>query len=212
LKGLLSLILLFFVNSVLSQEDSISKYDLVLYETYDDFKQNKGINKGKMLTYQYSTWGSNIIKLVSEENVNLNDYWGFTVNEYLFRMNKFSLRIPMFVYVLDKKVFYIDGYLVFNKIAFNSKREGRTIRESDAIFYSDNLNSEVYKISKFTSREKNNIDYQDLVTCFNLAKKRYGYQAQFNGRKKCLNQFFNIIDNDDYSLNRYTKHSISIEN
>lgn len=212
MKNLLFVILLFFVNSVLSQEDSISKYDLVLYETYDDFKQNKGVNKGKMLTYQYSTWGSNKIELVNKENINLNDYWGFTVDEYLFRMNKYSLRIPMFVYVLDKKVFYIDGYLVFNKIAFNSKREGRTIRESEAIFYSNDLNSEVYEISKFTSREKNNTHYKELVACFNLAKKRYGYQAQFNGRKKCLNQFFNIINSDDYSLNRHTKHSISIEN
>lgn len=179
-------IIFFLLESTFYSQDNSNK-NLIIFNTYEDFIGNSGINSGIVVNYLYTTWGVNKIVVKngnSEEKINMNKYWGFKIDNYIFRMNKDCKRLPLLIFKNDEKVFYIDGYINFNKIAFGS--DGYSIRESDGCFYSDNLNSEVFEITKIIKREKDNPRLKDLIACIRKSKKRAGYQSQFNGYMQCL--------------------------
>ncbi|MBG6112143.1 hypothetical protein IWX84_003042 [Flavobacterium sp. CG_9.10] len=180
------LLIFFLFESVLYCQDNSNK-NLIIFKTYEDFVSNSGINLGIIVNYLCTDWGANKIVVKNgsqEEKINMNKYWGFKIDNYIFRMNKDGLRLPLFVFKNNEKVFYIDGYINFDKIAFGS--DGYSIRESDGCFYSDNLNSEVFEITKIIKKEKYNPKLKDLITCIKRSKKRAGYQSQFNGYIECL--------------------------
>ncbi len=84
-----------------------------------------------------------------------------------------------------EKVFYVDGYLYMDKAIYN-ENSGSTFRDSDGVFYSDDLNSEVFEITKIISKEKNNPNLKDLIECIKDAKSRAGVQSKFNGYMECI--------------------------
>lgn len=180
------LLIFFLFESVFYCQDNSNK-NLIIFKTYEDFESNSGLNLGKISDYSYDNWGGNkifVIKEDVEEKININQYWGFSIDDNTFRMNKNGIRLPLLVLKKDEKIFYVDGYVYFDKIVFG--KNGYSIRDSDGYYYSDNLNTEVFEITKIIKKEKNNPILKDLITCIKRSKKRAGYQSQFNGYIECL--------------------------
>ncbi len=183
-----SLILFFTISLSNIYCQNVSEKSLIVYKTYEDFMNNTGLNLGTITNYVSGTWGDNKIVIKrgnKEDKINMNQYWGFRVDDYIFRMNKDGIKLPLLVLKKDEKIFYADGYLYYNKIMFD-RDEGSSIRESDGYFYSDNLNSEVFEITKIIKNEKDNPKLKELIECIKKAKKRYGVQSKFNGYSECL--------------------------
>lgn len=182
-------LVIFFLFLSTSYGQNNSNKSLIVFKTYEDFVSNSGLNLGKISDYSYDNWGGNkivVIKEDVEEKININQYWGFSIDDNIFRMNKDGIRLPLLVLKKNEKIFYVDGYIYFDKIVFG--KNGYSIRESDGYFYSDNLNSEIFEITKIIKKEKDNPKLKDLIECIKKAKKRIGYQSKFNGYSKCLKE------------------------
>ena len=85
----------------------------------------------------------------------------------------------------EDKVFYLDGYLFLYRALYNDQDDS-SFRSSDGCFYSDDLSSEVYEITKMIKKEKDNPQYKEMIECIKESKKRLGVQSQFNGYVKCI--------------------------
>lgn len=181
-------LILIFSNNFFGQ-DKVSDKNLIVYKSSNDFLSKKGDDFGKILNASSNSWGGNAIYTVAADGkkitCHLNDFWGFSIGKYEFRMNKFSLRIPMWIIKNDEKFFYMDGYLILNKAMFGTD-DDFSMRDSDGYFYSDDLDSKVYEITKIIHNEKDNIKLKDLIECIKIGKKRSGIQAKFNGYSKCI--------------------------
>lgn len=181
------LVLILLVTSDLLFSQGLKLGDnLIVFDTYEDFISNKGKDCGVITDYLTSSWGDNKITVENsskKEVINTNKLWGYKIGDYIYRMNKNKIRIPLLVYLVKDKVFYIDGTYRISKDMIMSSFGSR---KTDGIFYSDNLNSEVFQITKLIKNEKNNSKYNVLIDCLKEAKKRYGINAKFNGYFKCI--------------------------
>ncbi len=187
----LFIIVLFSISSLSKiYSQKATPKNLIVYKTYEDYTSNSGINLGIISALRNSDMGGNKIFVKDENNkeikININQYWGFSVNNFIFRMNKNSVLIPMLVLKNNEKIFYGDGYLYISKIVFNNDN-GSTFIKSDGVFYSDDLNSKVFEITKIIKNEKDNPKLVDFIECIKQGKERYGAQSKLNGYLKCVN-------------------------
>lgn len=169
-------------------QNKVSDKKLIVFNTYEDYVAKKGEDYGFITGKANDSWGGNKIYVGNAQKdkaINTNKFWGYQIGGYLFRMNTYSLRVPMLVLNGKEKVFYIDGYLFLDKAIYNEDA-GRSFRDSDGCFYSDDLNSEVFEITKMISKEKNNPKLKDMIECLKDAKGRMGVQSKFNGYVECI--------------------------
>lgn len=192
MKKSLLIALLFTFFAVNAQK--VSDKHLIVFETYNDYKSGKGKDYGLITDYENSDWGKNKILIdngFTERDkpkvkvVDLNNFWGYQIGDFIFRMNTYSLRLPMLVLNKNKKVFYIDGYMVMKRAIFD-EHGGHTFIESDGCFYSDDLNSQVHEITRMIRNEKGNPELKDMIECIKEAKKRRGVQRQFDRYVECI--------------------------
>lgn len=181
------LLILFSVSKLIAQ-NRVSEHQLIVYNTYEDFVADKGENYGFNTGTSNDSWGGNRIHVgdaQADKAINTNNFWGYKIGDYLFRMNKYSLRVPMLVLNVKEKVFYVDGYVFLRKAIYNESG-GSSFRESDGCFYSDDLNSEVFEITKLIKKEKDNPKLKEIIECLKDAKSRLGVQSKFNGYIACI--------------------------
>jgi hypothetical protein len=186
MKRIILVLILFITSDLLFSQGRKLGDNLIVFYTYEDFISNKGKDCGVITKFYTSSWGENRITVENsgkEEVINTNKLWGYKSGDYLYRMNKKKTRIPLLVYLVKDKVFYIDGTY---RISEDKIMSSFASRKTDGIFYSDNLNSEVFQITKLIKNEKNNSKYNFLIDCLKEAKKRYGINAKFNGYLKCI--------------------------
>ena len=190
-KSLLIALLFMFFSA---NAQKVSDKHLIVFETYNDYKSGKGQDLGLITDYANTSWGQNEIFIDNGftdrdkpkvKVIDTNKFWGYQIGDLLFRMNTYSLRVPMLVLNENKKVFYIDGYMVMKRAIFNEDG-GHTFRESDGCFYSDDLNSQVYEITRMVRNEKGNPELKDMIECIKEAKKRRGVQRKFDQYLECI--------------------------
>ena len=189
-----SLLIAFLFTFFAANAQKVSDKHLIVFETYNDYKSGKGQDYGLITDHTNTSWGINEIFIDNGltdrgkpkvKVIDTNKFWGYQIGNYLFRMNTYSLRVPMVVLNENKKVFYIDGYMLMNKAIFNEDG-GNTFRESDGCFYSDDLNSQVYEITRMVRNEKDNPQLKEMIECIKEAKKRRGVQRQFDQYLECI--------------------------
>ncbi len=174
-----------FSLTLFSQEsETIKTSQVFLFESAENLINNKGEYAGEYVSYSWSN------KIYAELNrkknkINLNKYWGFKIGPVFFRMNNTKPKIPLQIIGINDKIFYLNGYFYLNKLAHNHASS----RSNDNIFYSNALTEDIRHIDKITHKEKDNIELKSLCDCIKKAKKRYGDQAKFNGKYKCINSF-----------------------
>lgn len=185
-------ICLFFMLVQLSAAQEEVSYDksIVVYDTYDDFENENGTYVGRVESYSWTDlFGSNKLYYVDnnqeEKKLNINKYWGFSIGEYMFRNKKGNPRIPLAIVKHQEVVIYMDGYLFISMIIKNSA-SGSSSRTKKSVFYSNELDSDIYEISKILKKEKNNPALANFRACIKKGTKRYGYQAKLNGYTKCI--------------------------
>lgn len=191
-------VLFFLVSfSVFSQEvksNSIEneiKYDkkVYIYETFNDFendiKKFIGYYHGWEWNSGFSiTFGGKLKLKVKNspdsedfESVKMDNYWGFVIDNYIFRITK--NRMLAVINKKHEKYFYLDGMFVLSMILNESDSANLSfVAEKDLIFYSNNLNSKVFRIQKI-KREKSS-ELTSLRKCIKKAKKRKSVQGRFN--------------------------------
>jgi len=189
----LLVILTFFIGiAAQSQEAAESpKYDktATMYKTYADFQAKKGVPAGQYFSFSWSSWGKNTLHTYvngKEQKFDINDYWGFTVGDFLFRSRQNQIRIPVVVLnIKNSKVFYCEGYMFLDMIRADAT-SGRSSRTDDSIFYSDDMEGDIYEITKLPKKEKGNPELAGMIECVKKGEKRRGYQAQFNSFYECI--------------------------
>jgi hypothetical protein len=192
MKKLLSILTLSLFLTAHSQEPEKITYDktVTFYNSFSDYQSKKGIPAGEYKSFAWSSFGTNSLQVVvngKEKMENLNKYWGFTVGDFLFRSKQNGKRIPVVVVNANSKVYYIDGYIYLDMIRGESNA-GSSTRSWDAVFYSDDFEGDIFEITKFISREKDNPELASMVDCIKKGKKRRGLQAQFNSYFDCITQ------------------------
>jgi len=177
------------------------EYDkkIYIYETLDDFKNDNGKYVGDF----YGTYGVHEL-IISEvpnkgkrriivmgvgggpkpKTINTKNYWGYKIDKYVFRVNK---KVHVALIKIKEKVFYADGDIYLSMIQLNSNigYSSSTSYYYTGIFYSENMLSKIIDIKKFPKKDK---DFSQLTKCLKKAKKRYGSQAKFNSRVKCIEE------------------------
>lgn len=187
---------LFFIIAFLTtfigqaqEEPQKINYDktVTMYKTYADFKGEKGVMVGQLDSFSWHSWGGNTLHVTGgkQEKVNMNDYWGFTVGDFLFRSKQNGMRIPVVVLNVTSKIYYCEGYMFLDMIRANSTG-GSSSRTDESIFYSDDMEGDIMEITKIISKEKDNPELAGMVECIKKGKKRRGYQAQFNSFYECI--------------------------
>jgi len=184
------LILLFTSLSLIAQEteDDLDK-KTYLYLTFEDFTNNNTKYVGEYVSYSWSSLGTNKIYVkngTKETKININKYWGFKINGKVFRLKKVNPKIPLLLLKSKDINLYIDGYMYLHYLEFFSTNSSRT---TEAIFYSDDLNSKIYKVDKLVKHHKNTTSISNFRECIKKGTKRYGYQAKFNSYMKCVEKY-----------------------
>lgn len=88
---------------------------VTVFETYEDYTNNKGKVIGKFTSFFYSM---SAFKMISgrgkkAKKTNMKPYWGFALaDSMLFRMD--GIHPMLVVWVTDKIVFYENGALILN--------------------------------------------------------------------------------------------------
>lgn len=173
----------------LGQDNKNTDLSFYSYLSINDLKNDDGKYHGKFSSYSWNSWGKNnifVVKELKEEKVNINKYWGFKINNNIFRNHKSSPKIPLRIISIKEKIFYIDGYFFLGSLKYGISSSSRT---KEAVFYSDTFESKIYTIDKLIKKEKNNKKLLAITNCLKKAKKRYGYQAKFNSYCKCIEEF-----------------------
>jgi len=186
LKYCLLFFLIFNFFYVSAQENKSPK-DVYLYTSAQDFKNQKEKFIGRMYSFSWkSTNGGKISCFLGldKKEVILKKYWGFRVGETLFRMKKTNPKVPLQIIGKKEKIFYLNGYFFLRKLTGGGTTSSKFINKN--IFYSDDFFSNIYNIEKIVTKEKNNQSLKAFCACIKKGKKRYGYQAQFNGKSKCI--------------------------
>lgn len=185
----LFLFLFSFVCFTASSQKKVSKHKLIVFNTYEDYLAEKGQDYGFVTGRGFPEGPGNKIFVLNGEKkdkgIKVDKVWGFQIGKYLFRMNQYTINLPMLVLYEKEKLFYIDGYLFLDKAMFDEDT-GFSYRKSDGVFYSDNLNSEVFEISKMIKKEKDNPKLKEMIECLKDAKERVGIQSKYNGYVECI--------------------------
>lgn len=191
MKKLLFIFTVFLSLNLQGQETQKQvNYDktTTMYKTFADFQAKKGVSAGEYAGFSWNSWGINTLHVMNggkETKVNMNDYWGFTVGDFLFRSKSNGMRIPVVVLNVTSKVYYCEGYMFLDMIKHNATG-GSSNRTDDSVFYSDDMESDIYEITKIISKEKDNPELAGMIECIKKGKKRRGYQAQFNSYYECI--------------------------
>jgi hypothetical protein len=188
MKNILFFIIIFLALNSYSQELFHTEKKLIIYKTYSDFINKSGEDFGFIKMYGNAMFGGfafDLVKDNKEIKVKVNQYWGFSIGEYFFRMYN-SKKIPICIIKNQFDLFfYADGYLYFG-IAIWDKDIGVTEENTDGYFYSQDLTSKVYEITDLSKIKNPSPELSTLIECINKGKKRYGDQAKLNSYTKCL--------------------------
>ncbi len=185
-KALLLVILSFSWLNNFAQEDS-KKLDLKLYvfDTYADFLNDKGRYVGVYSSYSWSTVGTNNLWVDdNKKKVPMKNMWGFKIGDFVFRMGE-KPKIPLTVIKKGEKIFYIDGYIYLNYLKGDDLS---TTRTTHPLFYSDDLNTEIYEIEQIIEKEKGNAELKEICDCVEANKKTRDIEARFNANVKCVTE------------------------
>lgn len=189
-KTIFLMILSFSLQFTFAQDD-LKETDLRLYifESFVDQQTNNGKYVGEYSSYSWSTTvgiGTNSLWINdNSKRIPMKNMWGFKIGDYTFRMGD-KPNIPLTVIKMGEKVFYVDGYVYLNYL---KGEDLSTTRTTEPIFYSDELNSKIYKIEDIIKNEKENPQLSDLCECINANKKQRNPTAKFNANLKCINDY-----------------------
>jgi hypothetical protein len=183
MKNLKTLFLCSFLIFVL-MDSYCQEYENVVttYYTYDDYKSDRGKEIGYVSSFSIGI--GHVILFVGDEkkSVDLQDYWGFSVDSILFRVKKsYALR----VYSVGKIVYYEDGPMHLNLLidGYAGVEDGENI-----YYYSQTLNSEIFNSSKKMIKSMNNPD-NEIVKMMDEIRKSHSImdmKKQINAIRKCV--------------------------
>ncbi|MEZ4859340.1 MAG: hypothetical protein R2781_11075 [Flavobacteriaceae bacterium] len=187
-------ILLIFLSIFLysfGQEQATESEAFYIFETYDDFKQDKGTYLGIFNGISTDPFSFKIYYITPDNKKDskvMNSLWGFKVGDYYFRYKRGRWNSPMLIRGIRGKVFYYEGELFLTMMLHDSD-SGTTENTKNLVLYSDDLESDFIKIDKFSKREKDNPMFVELIPCIEKALDRYGYSAKFKSLTKCIDSF-----------------------
>lgn len=182
-KTFFSIIFFLFLNFSFSQ-----KNNLYVYETYQDYVSNNPIDCG-LATGFGEIFGFKYIMVKNDnkdKKIKINNKWGFKIGNFLFRFNE-KENIP--VSYLKNELglyFYIDAEFTLSQAIWGFDYSNSSDNKNDGYFYSNDLNSKIFEISKIVKIENPSTELKDFIECIKDAKERYGDQAKFNSYTKCI--------------------------
>jgi len=110
-----NLIITLFLALVTFSVNAQRGQKVTVFETYEDYVNNKGRVVGKFTTFFYSASSFKIIsgRGKKKKKINIKGNWGFMLaDSMLFRMD--GVHPTLVVYVTDKIVFYENGAQILN--------------------------------------------------------------------------------------------------
>lgn len=184
MKKLIIFLLFFNFLSLFAQDK-----DVLIYKSYEDFRNNVTENLGPYETYITGVFGSafTFTKKKGEKTYfkMKKTYWGFRIGGYIFRTYKLDQTKPLLVLKYKEKVFYMHGEFALSDL----RNLSGTVYGHYGIFYSDNYTSQVHHIARIVNKEKKNKSLSSLCECIKEQKKRFDDQARFNGYSDCVEAF-----------------------
>lgn len=190
MKKTICLILICFTCIGYSQNVEFDK-KIYVYKTYEDYVNNVADEKGELDGHEWSLFSGAKIFLKSTSG-NERKYfmaknmWGFKIDKFLFRV--VNNDYPVCLIKQKGKYFYSIGNLQLSRIKFDSPNMSIQV-DGKVLFYSDEINSDVFEISKLKSNEKNNPEYEPIINCLKEAKKRHSKQGVLNSTIDCVQDF-----------------------
>lgn len=185
-----TLLFLFLTSKLFSQTGDFDK-KIYVYKTYEDFVNNISEEKGELDGHEWSIFSGVKIFLKTTTGNDRNYFmaknmWGFKIDKFLFRV--VNNNYPICLIKHKGKYFYSIGNLQLSRIKFDSPEMSIQV-DGKVLFYSDEINSEVYEINKLKSNEKDNPEYEPIINCLKRAKQRHGKQAVLNSTIDCIQDF-----------------------
>tara|TARA_R110002050_G_scaffold97971_1_gene203612 strand:- start:52 stop:636 length:585 start_codon:yes stop_codon:yes gene_type:complete len=188
----ISLVLTFFNAS--AQFEKVERDNKIyIYKSFEDFKSDNGEYIGEFEDFAsspiYNAFGFFFMKENGKKRyVGVKkSNWGFRVGEHVFRKQKAGENVVLGVLKHKEKVFYISGAMVLRMLG-NEGKSGWS-SDSNVLFYSDNYESDVFRIDKLLKKEKDNSSFFKLNKCLEEAKRLEGNQAKFKASKSCIENF-----------------------
>lgn len=176
----------FFVSSSNSQILTPGNH-IFVFKTYEDFVNNKSEDLGQVTSYgSLNVFVLENLEKNKQKKFKLNDYWGYKIGNYTFRIFKKEGVTVSFIRNDFGLSLYIDGAFTMRKAVWGIDFFNSTTHENDGYFYSDSLNSEIFEISKIVKYKNPSAEMIPLIECIKEANERYGVQAKFNGQGKCI--------------------------
>ncbi len=183
--------LLFFSGVTLAQDYKDLDRKVYIYKTFDDAKNDEGEFVGEYKSHKWTndlTSNKNIL-FVKKDGVEIkyplkdSEIWGFRIGNFVFRMAR---RLPVTIVKISDLIFYNDGYMFLNYL----DGEGlTTTRSTDVIYYSDNLESEIFVINRILTYKKDVPGMADFLKCIDVGLHLKGYQNRIDACSKCIDDY-----------------------
>ncbi len=161
--------------------------EITLYKTIEDFKSNNGEKIGKFNNFSMGIGHVALIVENGKKSVSVKDYWGFTIDSTLFRVNKSDF---VMVFSVGKIVYYEHGVLHL-RMLLSDTGTGWTESDSKLFFYSSTLSSAIFNnLNKFiksvSNPDKAILKLEDGIK---EASKTRDFNKRLNAVRKCVLKF-----------------------
>lgn len=175
---LCSLLIFVFINSYSQEYENV----VTTYYTYDDYKSDRGKEIGYISSFSIGM--GHVILVVGDDKkkVDVQDYWGFSVDSVLFRVAKSD---ALRVYSVGKIVYYEDGPMHLNLLisGYAGVEQGENIYN-----YSETLTSEIFNSTRKMLKSLSNPD-KEVVKMLDEIRKSHSIMdmnKQINAIRKCV--------------------------
>lgn len=171
MKYILLLITSFILQNGFTQ-DATSSNNVIVFNTYQDFKKEKGENYGDLVRFIESGGGTGTALYFKVDNkkvkVKTSDIWGFYYKGNLFRIAS-AYSVPVVVKKIGELVFYTNGNAELDML-YNNKDSGG-FSQGQFGYISEGLdNDDLFPINELDRRLKKIFErrplLKELYECF----------------------------------------------
>ena len=148
--------------------------DVIVYKTYDDYKNKKGIVYDELKTYgNTGRFTMKVAKDGTKVKYSWKDFWGFSYKNKLFRSTSISGIVML---VMDgKKILYYENGLAHLAMLYSDSSSGGA--SGSVCFFSKTIISEIYLIptpfvmtagskkKAYKDFKSKNLEYSSLFKC-----------------------------------------------
>ena len=169
MKSIFSLLL---ISTLSIQTYAKDVFSLVVYDTYEDYKAQKGRSLYEFIGYDWTLGILNLyyrVKRKEEGRVNVTKVYGFSVGDQMYRVEKGK---PHRMLMEGKIVYYENGLAHLSMLV--GEEDEAIVEQGDWHYISENMTSEMVQFpsAKASKEFGERSDLQPMFECLEKVKKK----------------------------------------